>query len=160
MGSLTQDQWKANYSRHYSKLRPSVPQTVLAGIQGQTWKNKDNNISKMNGLHCCEISSYMACFCKLMVQNWHKILTSCVRVVILLGGCMTVKNWWGGYFNWSRIKFILSTPRVRRRLFLNVLMFQISFYAKWWNLLRLRWSRRYPPSQIYHSHRWFPWDVF
>ena len=70
-----------------------------AGIQGQTATNKDNNISKIAGLHCCEISSYMACFCKPMAQNWHKILTSCVRVVILLGGCMTVKNWWGFTLN-------------------------------------------------------------
>ena len=55
-----------------SNVRPSVPQTVLAGIQGQTATNKNNNISKMNDIHYCHMSPNMACFCKLMAQNWHK----------------------------------------------------------------------------------------
>jgi len=57
-----------------SNLRPSVPQTLIVGIQGKTATNKDNNISKMIALHYCHISPNMACFCKLMAQNWHKIL--------------------------------------------------------------------------------------
>ena len=54
------------------------------GKWGQTAKNKDNNISKMSVTNYCRFSPNMACFCKLMAQNWHKILTSCVRVVIFL----------------------------------------------------------------------------
>jgi len=42
------------------------------GKPGQTATNKDNNISKMIALHYCHISPNMACFCKLMAQNWHK----------------------------------------------------------------------------------------
>ena len=61
-------------TRHDSNVRPSVPQTVLAGIKGQTATNKGNYISSFIDLNCYKISSYMACFCKLMAQNWHKIL--------------------------------------------------------------------------------------
>ena len=42
------------------------------GKQGETATNKDNNISKFIELHFCHISPNMACFCKLMAQNWHK----------------------------------------------------------------------------------------
>ena len=42
------------------------------GKQGQTATNKDNNISKMIALHYCHISPNVACFFKLMAQNWHK----------------------------------------------------------------------------------------
>ena len=42
------------------------------GKQGQTATNKDNNITKMIALHYCHISLNIACFCKLMAQNWHK----------------------------------------------------------------------------------------
>jgi hypothetical protein len=45
---------------------------VPAGIQGQFATNKDNNISKIIDLHYCHISPNIACFCKLMAQNWHK----------------------------------------------------------------------------------------
>jgi len=41
--------------------------------QGKTATNKDNNISKMIALDYYHISPNMACFCKLMAQNWHKI---------------------------------------------------------------------------------------
>ena len=41
-------------------------------INGQTATNKYNNISKIIDLHYCHISPNMACFCKLMAQNWHK----------------------------------------------------------------------------------------
>ena len=34
--------------------------------------NKDNNISRMTALNYCHISPNMACFCKLLAQNWHK----------------------------------------------------------------------------------------
>ena len=58
-------------TRQESNLRPSVPQTVLVGIQGKTATNKGNNINNMMALHCCHMSPNMACFCKLMAQNWH-----------------------------------------------------------------------------------------
>ena len=64
--------WYIWRTRQESNLRPSVPQTVLAGIQGQSATNKDNNINKMIAIHCCHISPNMAWFCKLMAQNWHK----------------------------------------------------------------------------------------
>ena len=53
---------------------------------------KYNNIINIIVLHYCNISPIMACFCKLLAQNWHKNFPSCVRVVVLLGGCLTVKN--------------------------------------------------------------------
>ena len=56
-----------------SNLRPSVPQTLLVGIQGYTATNKDNNINIIKALHYCHISPNMACFCKLMAQNWQII---------------------------------------------------------------------------------------
>jgi len=43
------------------------------GKLGHTATNKDNNISKMTALNYCHMSPNMACFCKLMAQNWHKI---------------------------------------------------------------------------------------
>ena len=66
--------WYCWRPRHDSNVRPSVPQTVLAGIQGETATNKDYNINIIKALYCCHISPNMACFCKLMAQNWHKIL--------------------------------------------------------------------------------------
>ena len=39
--------WKGWRTRHDSNVRPSVPQTVLAGIQGQSVTNKNNNIRKL-----------------------------------------------------------------------------------------------------------------
>jgi len=44
------------------------------GKQGETATNKDNNISKFIDLNYCHIFPNMACFCKLMAQNWHKNL--------------------------------------------------------------------------------------
>jgi len=41
------------------------------GKQGETATNKDNNINIIKALHYCYISPNMACFCKLMAQNWH-----------------------------------------------------------------------------------------
>jgi hypothetical protein len=35
----------------------------------------------------------MTGFCKLVVQNWHKNISSCVHVVILFVGCLTMKNY-------------------------------------------------------------------
>ena len=64
--------WYDWRTRQESNLRPSVPQTMLAGIQGQTATNKDNNINIIKVLHYCHISPNVACFCKLMAQNWHK----------------------------------------------------------------------------------------
>jgi len=46
------------------------------GKQGETATNKDNNISKMMAHYYCHISPNMACFCKLMAQNWHKSFPS------------------------------------------------------------------------------------
>ncbi len=71
-------------TRHDSNVRPSVPQTLIVGIQGQTATNKDNNISKMITLHYCYISPNMACFCKLMAQNWHKsfVLVRATKMVL------------------------------------------------------------------------------
>jgi len=46
--------------------------SLRVGKQGQTATNKYNNISKMIALHYCHISLNIACFCKLMAQNWHK----------------------------------------------------------------------------------------
>ena len=37
----------------------------------------------MIALHYCHISPNMACFCKLMAQNWHKKLTSRARLADL-----------------------------------------------------------------------------
>jgi len=42
------------------------------GKQGYTATNKDNNISMMSFTKYCRFSPNMACFCKLMAQNWHK----------------------------------------------------------------------------------------
>ena len=42
------------------------------GKQGETATNKDNNINIIKGLIYSGIPSNMACFCKLMAQNWHK----------------------------------------------------------------------------------------
>jgi len=64
--------WKGWRTRHDSNVRPSVPQTVLVGIQGQSAPIKDNNISTLIALYYCHISPNMACFCKLMAQKWHK----------------------------------------------------------------------------------------
>ena len=47
-------------------------QQHILGKQGKTATNKDNYISRMTALYYCHISSNMACFCKLMAQNWHK----------------------------------------------------------------------------------------
>ena len=44
------------------------------GKQGETATNKDNNINIIKGLIYSGIPSNMACFCKLMAQNWHKNL--------------------------------------------------------------------------------------
>ena len=74
------NRWNDWRTRQESNLRPSVPQTVLVGIQGQTVTNKDNNISKLIDLHYCHISPNMACFCKLMAQNWHKNLPLAVLI--------------------------------------------------------------------------------
>ena len=52
----------------------SDSKSFRVGKQGKTATNKDNNISKMIALHYCHISSNMACFCKLMAQNWFKNL--------------------------------------------------------------------------------------
>ena len=60
--------------RKDSNPQPSDPKSFRVGIQGQPAINKDNNISMMIALDCCHISSNMACFCKLMAQNWHKNL--------------------------------------------------------------------------------------
>ena len=56
----------------FERATLSTAKTVLAGIQGQTATNKDNNISKITALNYCRISPNMAWFCKLMAQNWHK----------------------------------------------------------------------------------------
>jgi hypothetical protein len=42
------------------------------GKQGETATNKDNNINIIKGLIYSGVPSNMACFCKLMAQNWHK----------------------------------------------------------------------------------------
>jgi len=42
------------------------------GKQGETATNKDNNINVIKALCYFHISPNMACFCKLMAQNWHK----------------------------------------------------------------------------------------
>ena len=47
--------------------------------QGKIATNKDHNISKIIALHYCHISTDIACFCKLMAQNWHKISLSCAH---------------------------------------------------------------------------------
>ncbi len=60
--------------RRDSNSQHSDSKSFRVGIQGQTATNKDNNINKMIALHCCHISPNMACFCKLMAQNWHKNL--------------------------------------------------------------------------------------
>ena len=62
------------------------------GKQGKTATNKDNNISKMIALYYCHISPNMACFCKLMAQNWHKKLTSLARLADLRMHAVTVRN--------------------------------------------------------------------
>ena len=59
-------------TREDSNLWPPEPQSDAIGKQGYTATNKDNNISKIIALHYCHISPNMACFCKLMAQNWHK----------------------------------------------------------------------------------------
>ena len=46
----------------------------------------------IKGITYSGIFRNMAGFCKLVAQNWHKNLPSCVRVVVLLGECLTVKN--------------------------------------------------------------------
>ncbi len=61
------------------------------GKQGKTATNKDNNISKMMALHYCHMSPNMACFCKLMAQNWHKKLTSLARLADLRMHAVTVR---------------------------------------------------------------------
>ena len=40
----------------------------------------------MTALHYCHISPNMACFCKLLAQNWHKNLPLCGRVVVFSCG--------------------------------------------------------------------------
>ena len=44
------------------------------GKQGKTATNKVNIINMIKGLIYLGIPSNMACFCKLMAQNWHKNL--------------------------------------------------------------------------------------
>ena len=64
--------WKEWRTRHDSNVRPSVPQTELAGLQVQIAENKFNNINKLTDIHFCHTSTKMTSFCKLMAQNWHK----------------------------------------------------------------------------------------
>ena len=42
-------------------------------------------------LHYCHMSPNMACFCKLMAQNWHKKLTSRARLADLCMHAVTVR---------------------------------------------------------------------
>ena len=46
----------------------------------------------IKGITYSGIFRNVAGFCKLVAQNWHKNLSSCVRVVFLFVGCLTVKN--------------------------------------------------------------------
>ena len=61
------------------------------GKQGETATNKDNNINIIKALHYCRISLNMACFCKLMAQNWHKKLTPRARLADLSMHAVTVR---------------------------------------------------------------------
>ena len=53
------------------------------GKQGKTATNKVNIINMIKELIYLGIPSNMACFCKLMAQNWHKKLTSRARLADL-----------------------------------------------------------------------------
>ena len=61
------------------------------GKQGKTATNKDNNINIIKAFHYSNISQNMACFCKLMAQNWHKKLTSLARLADLRMHAVTVR---------------------------------------------------------------------
>jgi len=58
----------------YRNSQHSDSKSFRVGKQGKTATNKDNNINIIKALHYCHISPNMACFCKLMAQNWHKNL--------------------------------------------------------------------------------------
>ena len=68
------------------------------GKQGQTATNKVNIINMIKGLIYLGIPSNMACFCKLMAQNWHKsfaIVRACSDFFLRLipsGGVRTANN--------------------------------------------------------------------
>ena len=67
---------------HPAGVEPATLSTAncARGIQGYTATNKDNNISKLIDIHYCNISPNVACFCKLMAQNWHKNLPLAVLI--------------------------------------------------------------------------------
>ena len=64
--------WYRWRTRQDLNLLPTDYKSDVVGKQGETATNKDNNINKMIVLHYCHISQNVACFCKLMAQNWHK----------------------------------------------------------------------------------------
>ena len=58
--------------RKDSNPQPSDPKSLALGKRGKSTANKNNNIIKITAHNYFQISPIMACFCKLMAQNWHK----------------------------------------------------------------------------------------
>ena len=66
--------------------------SLVQGPGGNTSYKVNNKINMIKGIIYSGIFRDIAGFCKLVAQNWRKNFPSCVRVVVLLGGCLTVKN--------------------------------------------------------------------
>jgi hypothetical protein len=69
--------------RRDSNSQHSDSKSFRVGIQGHPATNKDNKINMIKGLIYSGVPSNMACFCKLMAQNWHKSFPSLYPLIIL-----------------------------------------------------------------------------